>query len=54
MDKKVYMLAMTVGSFLGSYVPLLWGSTDTVSMSSVLCAAAGGLLGIYGAYRLLQ
>ncbi len=54
MDKRVYMLVMTLGSYIGSYFPMVWGSANTFSMSSVFCAAIGGLLGIYGAYRLLQ
>jgi hypothetical protein len=54
MDKKMYMIGMTIGSFLGSYVPMLWGDTELLSISGVLFSALGGLLGIYLVNRLLN
>ena len=53
-DKKIYMIGMTVGSFLGSYVSMIWGDNDFLSMSGVFMSALGGLLGIYLAFRLLN
>ena len=49
--KRVIMFGMVVGSTLGSWVPTLWGS-GWLSMGSVFCGAAGGLLGIWVGYRL--
>jgi hypothetical protein len=45
------MLGLTVGSVVGNYLPLLWGG-DTLSMSSLLLSAVGGLLGIWAGYKI--
>lgn len=48
------MMAATIGSFIGSYVPGLWGDTSFLSMSGVIFTAIGGFAGIWLAYKLLQ
>jgi hypothetical protein len=53
-DKKMYMLSMSLGSFAGSYVPMLWGNADMLSLSGVIFSALGGFLGIYGMYTFLD
>jgi hypothetical protein len=51
MTKKFIMLGMFVGSFGGSYVPLLWGGS-ALSMSSFFFGAVGGLIGIWAGYKI--
>jgi predicted esterase YcpF (UPF0227 family) len=53
MDKKIIMLAMIIGSSIGGYLPTIWGS-GIFSMSSVICGAAGGILGIWLSFKLLN
>lgn len=48
------MFSMTLGSFVGSYIPALWGDTDFLSLPGVFTTALGGLLGIYLAFRVLN
>ena len=47
------LLGMTVGSFIGGYIPVLWGA-DLLSMTSVFFNAIGGLIGIWITYKLTQ
>lgn len=54
MDKRLIMLGMTAGSFLGGYIPYLWGDTSGFDMSSVLFTAVGGFAGIWAMYRIQQ
>ena len=49
--KALIWIGMTVGSTLGSSIPLLWGSSF-LSLSSVIFSAIGGLAGIYAGYKL--
>lgn len=42
---------MVVGSYTGSYVPVLWGD-NFFSVASILLGAAGGAIGIYIGYKL--
>jgi hypothetical protein len=52
MDQKALIwTGMIVGSTLGGFVPLLWGS-DLMSMSSIILTGAGGLGGIWLAFRM--
>ncbi|HEX7586196.1 MAG TPA: hypothetical protein VF390_01015 [Patescibacteria group bacterium] len=48
--KKLVIFGMFIGSFVGSYVPLLWGGS-ALSMSSILLGGVGGFLGIWIAYK---
>jgi len=45
-SKKIVWLFVMIGSSLGSYIPLLWGSSF-LSYSSVLLSGVGGLLGVW-------
>jgi hypothetical protein len=49
MTKKFIMLGMVVGSFAGSYIPLIWGDS-AFSMSSLFFGALGGFIGIWAGY----
>ena len=42
---------MTIGSVVGAYIPLLWGSS-AFSMSSVIFSAVGGFAGIWVGFKL--
>jgi hypothetical protein len=53
MNKSLIMFGMFFGSLVGGYVPVLFGS-DAFSLSSVFWSAVGGILGIWGAYKLLN
>jgi hypothetical protein len=50
MTKKFIMLGMVVGSFAGSYIPLIWGDS-AFSMSSLFFGALGGFIGIWAGYK---
>lgn len=52
-SKKLIWLGMIVGSYAGGLFPALWGA-GAFTMSSVLCSALGGFLGIWIGYRLGQ
>jgi len=45
------LLGMTVGSFIGGYVPVLFGA-DLFSFTSIISNAVGGIIGIWIAYKL--
>jgi len=45
------MLGLIVGSTIGGYIPILLGASF-LSYWSLFGNAAGGLLGIYAAYKL--
>ena len=49
--KGVVMTTTIIGSTIGSFVPLLWGSS-LLSMSSIIFTAIGGFAGIYIGYKL--
>jgi len=51
MRKQAIWVGMFAGSFIGGYVPALW-SADLFSLSSVICTALGGFLGIWLALKL--
>jgi len=44
---------MGIGSFIGGYIPLLWGSS-IFSFSSVLFGAIGAGLGVYAGFKLSE
>ncbi len=44
---------MTVGSLIGGYLPVLFG-VDSFSFTSLLTSGAGGILGIWLAYKLTR
>ncbi len=51
--KFLILLGMTTGSFIGGYVPVLWGA-GLLSFTSVIGNAIGGLLGIWITFKLTQ
>ena len=51
MTKKLIFLFLFIGSVLGGYIPVLWGS-ETLSLASVLWSTVGGFFGIYIGYTL--
>ena len=54
MSRKVMiMLGMIIGSFAGGYLPGLLGA-DGLSLASLLGSGAGGILGIWIAFRLTR
>ena len=53
MDTKMIWLGLFVGSALGGFVPLLWGS-GTFSLSAVFTSAIGGIFGIWLGFRITR
>jgi hypothetical protein len=52
MNTKAFVwIGLTVGSFVGSMIPLLWHA-DMFSFSSILFSGVGGIAGIYFGYKL--
>jgi hypothetical protein len=49
--RSVIGLCVLVGSTVGAYVPVLWGSSS-FSFSSLLFGALGGIAGIWAGVRL--
>jgi uncharacterized membrane protein YeaQ/YmgE (transglycosylase-associated protein family) len=49
--KTIIMIAMVIGSCLGGYLVSLFGF-GMFSFTSLIASAAGGILGIYIAYKL--
>ena len=52
-DKAVVMIAMSIGSLVGSYAPMLFG-VSMLSMTSLVGGAIGGIIGIYVGYKLVN
>jgi hypothetical protein len=48
--KKFIMIGMIIGSIAGGYAPIPFGA-DSIA-ASLIGSAIGGLLGIWGAYKL--
>ena len=53
MDKKVVIIGMIFGSTIGGYIPTLFGAS-AFSLSSVICGAIGGIVGIWVSFRLID
>lgn len=49
--KFIILFGMTIGSFIGGYIPVLFG-VDLFSFTAVICNAIGGLIGIWITYKL--
>ena len=49
--KKLMMIGVVVGSYVGGYIPALWGAGG-ISFSSVILSAVGGIIGIYIGFQL--
>jgi len=53
MEKKAIYVGMIIGSVIGSYVPT-WFGADFFSLSSIICGAVGGVLGIWLIFKFLR
>ena len=53
MDKKVYYLTSSIGTAVGSYVPILFGANG-LSVWSILSGGIGGIGAIYLTYKLAK
>ena len=51
--KMAVTIAGTIGSLIGSYLPVLWGGTE-LSFTSILLGGVGGIIGIVIAYQLVR
>ena len=49
--KKAIFFGMTVGGFIGGWLPSLWGAGG-LSLTSVIFSTIGGLIGIWAGWRL--
>lgn len=49
--KFLVLLGMTLGSFIGGYIPVLFGA-DLLSFSSIIGNGIGGIIGIWISYKL--
>jgi hypothetical protein len=50
-SKAIYYAAVSVGSIIGAYIPILWGA-DMLSFSSVLFSAIGGIIALVIVYKI--
>jgi hypothetical protein len=50
-SKKIIWFWMTVGLFVGSFIPMLWGAGE-FSFSSIILSGVGGFLGIWIGFKL--
>jgi hypothetical protein len=53
MDKKIVMLGMVFGSFVGGWLPTLFG-ISAFSFISILASGVGGILGIWLTFRMIR
>lgn len=51
--KKFVWIGMMAGSAIGNYIPLLWGGSS-LSFASIILGMVGGILGIWGGFKLGQ
>ena len=51
--KFMVFAGMTIGSFIGGYVPVFFGGS-LFSFTSILTSGAGALAGIWAGYKLSQ
>ncbi len=52
-ERKLILGGAVLGSWLGSWLPSLWGA-NAFSLSSIFFTAVGGFLGIYLTYKFLN
>jgi hypothetical protein len=53
MGRGLIGLCVLVGSFVGAYVPVLWGASS-FSVTSLVFSAAGGVAGVWAGVRLSE
>ena len=51
--KGLITFFMLIGSYGGSYIPVLWGGS-LFSMYSILLGAIGGIIGIWAGYKIAK
>ena len=51
--KTIIFIGMGIGSYAGSYLPVIWGGS-VFSVTSILLGAVGGFAGIWAGYRVAQ
>ncbi|MDD5132639.1 MAG: hypothetical protein PHH44_08275 [bacterium] len=51
--RGLYILAVTIGSFIGGLIPNLWGAS-MFSMAGVFFSALGGIAGIWIVYKFMD
>lgn len=51
--KALVLLGMTIGSFVGGYIPVLFG-VDFFSMWAIVGNALGGIVGIWLSYKFTE
>ena len=51
--KTIIMFSMVIGSYAGSFIPLIWGGS-ALSVSSIMFGGVGGFLGIWAGYHLAR
>jgi hypothetical protein len=51
--KKIIFAGMIVGSFIGGWVPSLWGAGG-FTMSAMVGSAIGGLAGVWAGWKFSQ
>jgi hypothetical protein len=50
-SKKIVWLFMTIGLFVGGFIPVLWGGSE-FSFSSIILSGVGGIIGIWFGFKL--
>jgi hypothetical protein len=53
MGRGVIGLCVLVGSFVGGYVPVLWGASS-LGGESLLFGALGGIVGVFAGVRISE
>jgi hypothetical protein len=52
MSQKTWVwIGLSIGSAVGSYLPVLWGGS-LFSFTSIWLSAVGGILGIWAGFRM--
>jgi hypothetical protein len=50
-SKKIVWIGMTVGMFVGGFLPMLWGDSG-FSFSGIIFSGIGGFAGIWIGFKL--
>ena len=51
MEKTLYMVALSIGGFIGGYIPTLWGG-DMLSFAGLFFSTLGSIAGIWLVYKI--
>jgi hypothetical protein len=52
--KGLLIVFVSIGTFVGSYAPTLWGDSNMLSGWSLLLGVAGGIAGLYFGWKFIQ